>query len=359
MDRGGVETWLMHVLRNMNGQEQEFHFLVERQREAAYDSEILALGAHIHRIGNHYNALRYGLRFMTVAEEYGPFDVIHSHVFLYSGFIMRLAARAGIPIRIAHSHTSKITRKWKLSRLLYEKVMRVWIRHYATHRVATSKAAGRALFGSQGENTFTLLHYGFDFSKFLCLKPTEQIRKRYDIPPGRRIIGLVGRLVPVKNHRFAIDCLEEVVKRGVDAHLLCVGEGPLLETLQVLIASRRLSDRCTFTGLQADVTPFLALMNVLLLPSHWEGLGIVALEAQAAGVPVLASAAVPTEVDVVPGMVQRLSLGDGSSLWAEKLMHIMQQPRMQLGSEASTLESSRFGLKHCLERLNRIYCGLA
>lgn len=358
MDRGGVETWLMHVTRNINGQQFEFHFLVEADSEAAYDREVLSLGGHIHRVGNHHNVLHYASKFMAVAREYGPFDVIHSHVYSYSGFVMRLAEKAGIPIRIAHSHTARTAKSWKVSRLLYEKLMRTWIRRYATHRIAISEQAGQALFGSQHENPFTILYYGFDFRQFLCVAPVEQLKKRYNIPLHRKVIGHVGRLVPVKNHAFIIDCVEDVIKRGADVHLLCVGGGPLFESLQGLISSRGLSDRCTFAGVQADVSPFLAAMNILVLPSHWEGLGIVTLEAQAAGVPVLASAAVPAEVDVIPGMVQHLSLSAGPRVWAEMLIRTLQQPpRIRTGIEATLLESSRFGLKHCLESLNRIYCG--
>jgi glycosyltransferase involved in cell wall biosynthesis len=358
MDRGGVETWLMHVIRNMNKEEFEHHFLVETNREAAYDREILSLGGHIHQVGNHRDILSYASNFTSITNEYGPFDVIHSHVYTYSGFVMRLAKMKGIPIRIAHSHTARSAPRRKISRLLYEKLMRTWIRSYATHRIGVCEQAGEALFGSQRENPFTVLYYGFDFSRFLRPVPVEQLKRRWQIPPHRKVIGHVGRLVPVKNHAFIIECVEEVLNKGLDVHLLCVGGGPLFESLQVLVESRGLSDRCTLAGVQADVPPFLAAMDILLLPSCWEGLGIVTLEAQAAGVPVLASAAVPIEVDVIPGMVQHLSLNAGPRVWAETMIRTLQQPaRVRTGNEAILLQSSRFGLEHCLNGLTRIYHG--
>jgi glycosyltransferase involved in cell wall biosynthesis len=358
MDRGGVETWLMHVIRNMNKGEFEHHFVVQTNREAAYDREILSLGGYIHQIGNHRDVFRYASRFGSITNKYGPFDVIHSHVYTYSGFVMRLAKVKGIPIRIAHSHTSRTSSRRKISRLLYEKVMRTWIRRYATHRIGVCEQAAQALFGSPQDNPFTILYYGFDFSRFLRPAPVEQLKRQWGIPPHRKVIGHVGRFVPVKNHAFIIECIEEVVKKGLDVHLLCVGGGPLFASLQALVASRGLSDRCSLVGVQADVSPFLAAMDMLLLPSHWEGLGIVTLEAQAAGVPVLASAAVPIEVDVIPGMVQHLPLNAGPRVWADTMIRTLQQsPRVRTGNEAVLLQSSRFGLEHCLDGLTRIYYG--
>jgi len=357
MNRGGVETWLMHVLRNIDRDQFEFHFLVEEHNEAAYDREIRALGACIHRIGNHRNVLRYASEFMALVEEHGPFDVIHSHVYSYSGFVMWLAKRAGIPTRIAHSHTAINRSKRNVARRSYEQAMRYLIRRYATHRIAISEQAGRALFGTQTKSDcFGVLYYGLDFRRFLRGSRLMQLRNDYNIPQGRKVIGHIGRFVPVKNHRFLLECVDVLIKQGEDVHLLCVGEGPLLETLKASVYSRGLTDRCTFAGAHDDVMPFLYAMNVLALPSLWEGLGIVALEAQAAGVPVLASAAVPREVDVVPGMVEHLSLADGITVWTRNLLRIMRGPTIRTGNEVDLLERSRFALSTCLEQLKLIYC---
>jgi glycosyltransferase involved in cell wall biosynthesis len=355
MNLGGVETWLMHILRNINRDDFKFHFLVHSSVEAAYDREILSLGGHIHYGGNPRRPSRYASRFSTLVRENGPFDVVHSHVYWYSGYVLRLARHARIPIRIAHSHTATSARAGRFPRRQYEKLMRAWIERHATHKIGISQQAGEALFGSRPERPFLLLHYGFDFSRFAHADDAEKLRWQWGVPPGRRVIGHVGRLVAVKNHAFIVEFFAQTVARGVDAHLLFVGDGPLLPAIRTLIESRGLSARCTFAGSQPDVAPFLATMDVLVLPSQWEGLGIVALESQASGVPVIASTEVPCDVDVIPGLVEHVPLSAGVTGWASAVTTRLQRHKERRGDEAMLMQNSRFGLHGCLETLSRIY----
>ena len=355
MDRGGVETWLMHVMRNVNSSDFEFHFLVNSNVESAYDREILSLGGQIHYGANPRNLLEYASQFAATVRNHGPFDVVHSHVYWYSGFVVRLAHKAGIPIRIAHSHTASNAPGWKIPRRLYEELMRAWILRHATHRIGISQQAGEALFGSRREKPFILLHYGFDFSRFVQADRAEELKQKLGVPPGRKVIGHVGRLVPVKNHAFIVEFFAQTVASGLDAHLLLVGDGPLLPAIRTLIGSRGLSGRCTFAGSQPDVAPFLSTMDVLVLPSQWEGLGIVALESQAAGVPVIASLGVPREVDVIPGLVEHIPLSAGVSGWVSAVSRRLEKPKDRRGDEAMRLQNSSFGLESCLETLSGIY----
>jgi glycosyltransferase involved in cell wall biosynthesis len=358
MNLGGVETWLMHILRNINRDDFKFHFLVHSSVEAAYDPEILSLGGRIHSGGNPRRLSRYASRFSTLVQENGPFDVVHSHVYWYSGYVLRLARHAGIPIRIAQSHTATSARAGKFPRRLYEKLMRAWIERHATHKIGISQQAGEALFGSRPERPFILLHYGFDFSRFAHADGAEKLRQQWGVPPGRQVIGHVGRLVAVKNHAFIVEFFAQTVARGADAHLLLVGDGPLLPSIRALIESRGLSERCTFAGSQPDVAPFLSAMDVLVLPSHYEGLGIVALESQAAGVPVIASTGVPRDVDVIPGLVEHLPLSAGAAGWASAVIRRLERRTEHRGDEATLMQNSRFGLQGCLAVLSRIYSGI-
>jgi glycosyltransferase involved in cell wall biosynthesis len=358
MGCGGVETWLMHVMRNINRDNFDFHFLVNGDVESAYDREILSLGGQIHYGANPRNLLEYASQFRATVRNHGPFDVVHSHVYWYSGFVVRLAHKAGIPIRIAHSHTATNGPGWKIPRRLYEKLMRAWILRHATHRIGVSQQAGEALFGSRPEKPFILLHYGLDFSRFLQADRGEELKRRLGIPPGRKVIGHIGRFVAVKNHAFIIEFFAHTVARSLDAHLLLVGDGPLLPAIRTLSESRGLSGRCTFAGSQPDVAPYLCTMDVLVLPSQWEGLGIVALESQAAGVPVIASIGVPREVDVIAGLVEHIPLSAGVSGWASAVLRRLEKPKDRRGDEAMRVQNSSFGLQSCLETLSGIYSGI-
>ena len=358
MNRGGVETWLMHVIRNIDRDLFETHFLVHSQEQSAYDEEIVSLGGTIHYGANPRNLLRYATDFSQLVRRYGPFDVVHSHVFWYSGFVMRLAYEAGIPIRIAHSHSAANDAAWKVPRRLYQRLMRRWIQRYATHRIAASQPAGKALFGDPAQN-FSVLWLGLDFQKFARQLPRSDAKQNLGIAPARKVIGHVGRFVAVKNHNFILKVFEEIVAKGTDAHLLLVGEGPLSASIKSQAESKGLADRCTFTGSQADVAPFLSAMEVFVLPSQWEGLSLAALESQAAGVPVIASTAVPEEVDVIPELIEHISLDAGSTGWANAVGRRLNQQRQSTGDEALVLKNSRFGLAPCLASLSRIYLGAA
>lgn len=358
MNRGGVETWLMHVLRHINKNKFELHFLVHTRAEAAFDQEILCLGGHIHYGGSPKNPSRYASRFSAIVGEHGPFDVVHSHVYWYSGYIMLLARNAGIPIRIAHSHAATSAAAWSTLRRLYQELMRAWIMRYATHRICISHQAGEALFGSRPKKSINLLHYGFDFSRFLQVDCPGDLKRRLGIPPDRKVIGQIGRLVPIKNHAFTVKIFASIVARGEDVHLLLVGDGPLLSAVRSLVESRGLSGRCTFAGSQDDVAPFFRTMDVLVLPSNSEGLGIVALESQAAGVPVIASTGVTREIDVVPDMVEHIPLSAGAADWALAVGRRLEEPKPRPRDGVLQIERS-FGLQHCLETLSAIYSGVA
>jgi glycosyltransferase involved in cell wall biosynthesis len=244
-----------------------------------------------------------------------------------------------------------------MARLTYERLMRNWITRYSTHRLGISRISANGLFGKQAQDTAAVLHYGFDFTPFLQPRDPDQIKKDLGIPPSRKVIGHIGRFLPVKNHAFIVECFHHILSAGIDAHLVLVGDGPLLPAVQKDIESRGLSDRCTFAGVQNLVAPFLYTMDVFLFPSLYEGLGIVALEAQAAGVPVIASSAIPEEIDAIPELVERIALAEGAEVWASAVIDKLRAGHVRSGNEALVLQSSSFSLPVCIERLGRIYEG--
>ena len=344
-------------MRNIDRSKFEFHFLVASNTEATYDREIMALGGRIHYGANPRNALQYASRFKSVVREYGQFAAVHSHPYWYSGFVTWLGYKSGIPIRIAHSHTATGAAAWRFHRRTYQTLMRSLIMSYATHRLGVSQQAAEALFGYRPRKPFKLLYYGMDFTRFLSCHSADEAKRRLAIPPGRKVIGQVGRFVPVKNHAFTVDLFERVVRSGIDAHLLFVGDGALAPAIKAQVQSRGLADRCTFAGMQSDVVPFFFATDVFVLPSLWEGLPLVAFEAQAAGLPVVASTGTPEEINAIPRLVERIPLSDGVSMWASVVRRALNEPSPRRGDEPTVLNSSKFGLPVCLNELSRIYAG--
>ncbi len=353
MNRGGVETWIMRVFRDINRSRFQFHFLVHSTKEAAYDVEIGKLGGQIYSCPSPRNLFTYGRRFKAILDAHGPFDVIHSHVYLYSGVVLKIAAEAGVPVRIAHVHTNPRHSIVNVPRRIYRRIMTTMIGRYATQIIAVSGACALQLERSTGKPV-QLVYCGLDFAAF-SNAARASVRMQLCIPANRRVIGHVGRFTRVKNHKFLLKVFECLVAHGLDAHLLLVGDGPLRSEMEGRVQSKGLADHVSFTGLQSDIVPFLLAMEVFVFPSLYEGLPVAVLEAQAAGVPAIVSAGLTEEMDVVPGAVERIPLRAGAENWAAAVQRRLSAPRHRDGVAA--LQSSKFALQTSIDALTRIYAG--
>jgi glycosyltransferase involved in cell wall biosynthesis len=359
MDRGGVETWLVQVLRQLDPARVRMDFLVHTDRDCAYDDEIRSLGGRLFRCPGHTKLPRYARRFRRILDDHGPFDVVHSHVHHFSGFVLWLAKRAGIRCRVAHSHSD--TRDsdggappWRSA---YLRIARALVARCATNGLAASRDSARALFGPRWEQDrrWRILHCGIDLRPFESATGDARVHTELGIPPGSFILGHVGRFRPEKNHEFLLEITQQARQIEPLARLLLVGDGPLRPRVERMAEAAGLSPFVVFAGSRDDVPRILAsAMHVLLLPSRREGLPLVVLEAQAAGVPVLASEIVTTEVDVVPGLVQRAALAAGAREWASRaIAHA--RAAVVPATPLSLLERSSFSLRESVSRLTDAY----
>jgi glycosyltransferase involved in cell wall biosynthesis len=326
LDRGGVETWLVQVLRHIDRQKYQMDFLVSDPSPGAYDEEVRSLGARIIPCLDYRNPARYALNFWRVLRQYGPYDVVHSHVHHYSGYVLMLAAMAGVPSRIAQSHTNmKATdaSAWA-GRRVYVGLMRRLLKRYTSLGIAVSGFAGESLMpGWRDDARWHLRPYGIESSPFDIEVDSAGIRARLGIQPGRPVVGHVGRFAEVKNHRLILRIAEELSRLEPRVMFLLVGDGPLRPEIEAEISRRGMSQRFVLTGLRADIPTVLkGAMDAFLFPSLYEGLGIAIMEAQLAGLRCVVSDGVPPEAELVPGMVSWVSLSDSPKRWAESLHNI-------------------------------------
>lgn len=361
MGMGGIETWLLRVLRNIDRKRFRMDFLVQTEETCAYDDEVRALGSRIIPCLQHHRPWSYRLNFKRVMQEKGPYDIIHSHVHHFSGYVLRLASRAGVPVRIAHSHTDTtlLQARAGVGRRAYLVLMKRWIRSHATVGLAASRRAAMALFGPgwEEDTRWQLFYYGIDLAPFRAGVDTRSIRAGLGIPPDALVIGHVGRFTEQKNHRFIIEIAAEVLKGEPETYLLLVGDGQLRPKIEETVACRGLSGRVIFAGLRGDI-PHLMLgaMDVFLFPSRYEGLGLVSVEAQAAGLPVVVSDVVPEEIEVVKPLLRRLSLNQPPSVWAETLLSLRHTPPHLTPAQArAIMEKSPFNIRRGVERLSALY----
>lgn len=357
---GGIETWLMHVFRNDRSSFVQHELLLMVAEPGAYEAEAREIGVKIHKVPQDGSWLRWFADLRRFLRDSGPFDIIHSHPSKVGGAILATAALAGVPHRIAHQHDARSAGpdfRSVRDRLLRRATM-VLTKAAATRRIGITEAAIEDIAGKnwRREKDCSILLYGFDFSTFeLASERAEQLRRDLDLDPGARILGHVGRFDQVKNHRFLLKCFAEIARETPDARLVLVGRGPLESKMRALAQRLGIERLVRFAGSTHDIAAYMALFDLFLFPSFSEGLGIVCVEAQAAGTRVLTSDTVPREAAAVPGAVEFLPLASGESAWAKQALELLAKSEPDRDEWRRTVESSAFGIRRCLADLHDIY----
>lgn len=357
MNRGGVETWLMHVLRHLGRDKFEIDFLVHSDRPAIFDDEIVMLGSRILKCPFTKNPIKYAFVLYRLLKS-GNYDVVHSHVHGFSGLVLMVAALAGVPIRIAHSHSDTRIQDQRSSvfRRLYKITMRHLINKYATSGLAVSANAAYSLFGDAWRNNsrYKISYCGVDVSPFNESVDSKKIRDELGIDDNALVVGHVGRMETPKNHRALIDIFKNILTLHENANLLMVGDGSLRNIIQNYVLEAGVAEKVIFAGMRDDVPKLMmGAMDVFLFPSLWEGLPLTLIEAQAAGLRCIVSDSVTTEVSI--SSCTYLSLKESNDLWAQTVMTECGKGRISNGCER--ISKSIFSLETSLHDLLYLYGG--
>jgi glycosyltransferase involved in cell wall biosynthesis len=357
---GGVQAWFMRVLRRID--RQRFHMDVQTMFSDVYDDEIRALGSRIILCPPRRRPWSYARNLKRILGENGPYDIVHSHAPEYSGYVLRLAQRAGVPIRIAHSRIAAppFLSKSGLLRRGYQTLMARWIARYATAGLASSRRAATTMFGpawGADPRYWQILYPAINLTPFRAAVDPAAVRAELDIPPDAVVIGHVGRFSEQKNQPFIVDIAAEVAKREPRVHLLLVGDGPLRPAIEQKVAQVGLADRVVLAGFRPDVPRLmLGAMDVFLFPSLFEGLGLVLIEAQAAGLPCVFSDVVPEEASLVKPLVRCLSLLQPPSVWAEEILAARSaEPGITQPEALALVEQSPFNIRTAVKKLEKFY----
>ncbi len=356
---GGIETWLVHMLRHRDQFSVYHEVLLTRAEPGAYEDEVHRVGIPIHRLlmGRSRTAWLRGFR--RFLEEKGPFDAVHSHAYLFSAPVLSAAKAAGVPVRIAHCHTARS--KGRDHQTLWHRLRRAaairWLRQSATRRIGISDAAIEEIAGREwrSDPRASVLIYGFDFTRYVgAADRGRDLRLGLGIT-GAPVIGHVGRFEPVKNHVFLLEAFAALLEFRPEARLVLVGDGPTRREVIARTAALGLGEKVLFPGTTDDVPAYMAMFDLLALPSLSEGLGIVCVEAQAAGTLSVVSDAVPREVSVIPGAIEFLSLYTGAEAWGKAFERRLGEPSPDPQQSLSEVEVSRFGIRRCIDELDKIY----
>lgn len=356
MDMGGIENFLMNIYRNIDRSKIQFDFVInDRKKEDIFEKEIKQLGGKIYKIpsivsSGHFLYFK-NLRKILKSNNY---QIIHSHYNMISGFILREAKKCGVKHRISHSHNTNDNSLKKISlAAIYKKYSKYLISKYATERFACSFEAGKWLFGNK---EFKVLNNGINIEKFLFNREVrEKVRENLGVKKGNFAIINVARFSEQKNHFFMIEIMRKLVGIDENIKLYLIGDGELKEEIEKRIKKYDLKN-IIILGIQKNVNELLNGMDLMLFPSLYEGLGIVAIEAQVNGLRVLASEGVPNETDIGLGYFKRISLSSGIEFWANEIIEQKRNlMREQSLEEKGKLLESDYNIKKIVYQIENFY----
>ena len=323
MNRAGAETIVMNLMRSIDLERVHFDFLVHTRKRCDYDDEIERLGGTIYRIPR-YNVLN-GVAYRRIVRrffaEHPEFDVVHGHIGSCSAIYLDEAKKAGCAT-VVHSHRDSPKDKDLKSRIRrtgYRALIRK-VPDIADEFLACGYQAGVDRFGigvAAGAH-FHVMNNGIKLSEYLCDDDAHRAAKERLGYAGILLVGDVARLVPEKNQSYLLDVFANTLKSHPDAKLVLVGRGPQEDNLKSKAESLGISHAVDFLGVRDDVPEVLKALDAFVFTSTLEGLGMAVVEAQAAGVPTIASDAVPLTAVVSP-ICQRLSLDEGVKEWSKRL----------------------------------------
>lgn len=294
MEYGGVEAVVMNYYRHIDRQKIQFDFIVDNTSSCPQKEEIEKLGGKVFFVPPYQKIFFYMRTLIGIFKE-NDYAIVHSHINTLSVFPLAAAWFAKIPVRIAHSHSTAGRGEYKKNFLKYS--LKPFSKLFATDYFACSEHAGRWLFGNRAyeQGLVKVWKNAIDIDSFLFNEDVRiQVRKEFGID-DKFVIGHVGRFSHEKNHKFLINVFKEVHKKNKNTCLMLVGEGKLFWKIKEQVQRLGLNEAVLFLGARTDVNRLYQAMDIFVLPSHSEGLGLVAIEAQTSGLEVILSTNVPAE----------------------------------------------------------------
>lgn len=323
MDRAGIETMLMNYYRHIDRTKIQFDFLCNKSKPGAYDDEIRALGGRIfHSPG--LNPLKYPkyLRYMSdLFSEYPEYQIIEAHNGALGVYALYAAKKNNIPVRIFHAHGASITKDWKLPIKLLCKSL---LKFNMNKQFTCSQAAAECYFGNEivEKKDYVFIPNAIDLSSFSYNKNIRnKMREMYGLS-DKHVVGHVGRFMGQKNHTFLLDVFNVIKLKDPNSHLVLVGEGELMNAIKAKATKLGLMDSITFAGVASNVNEWYQAFDVFVLPSIWEGLPVVGVEAQAADLPCIFSSSITKEIDILEN-TKFIDLTETAEIWADAILTAM------------------------------------
>lgn len=356
MMAGGAESTVLNHCELLDLDKVSLSFIVQDDSVYIPYERIRKMNGKIYVIPSYKKLAAYLSACRRVFTEIQP-DIVHANMNALSCLSLKVAKDCGVPVRIAHSHST--ASKGEGIKNLAKNMLRPFSRRYPTHLLACSEAAGRWLFGDDAVDSgmVHILRNAIDLEKFRFSEDRRaKIRTSLGIPIGHVVIGQVGRLAFQKNQLFTLRVLQQLIREGEhDICLLLIGEGDDQLMLKQKVAEFGLERYVRFLGIRNDVSDILQGIDVMMFPSRYEGLGMVAVEAQVAGCPVLASDNVPNEAMIAQDLFARMSLRDELTKWSGNVRRLVEDNANSRKSREVEARACGYDIRESSRQLQSLY----
>ena len=344
---GGVEAVLINYFSNINLENYDLTVISHEKSNKECKEQFEKIGFTIYEVPSKKENLKENIKqIYNILKKEKP-DIVHSHLTLSNYAPLFIAWICKVRVRISHSH------------LVYERKNIIQKLHAflsnlsATHYMACGEAAAKYLFGKKRgkKSKVYILNNAVDISKFQYLEKTRsEIRKELGIEE-KFVVGHIGRFHEQKNHEFLITAFKEVIKQNDNAVLLLIGNGKLKEKIKNQIERENIQDNVIILSGKNNIYDYYQAMDLFVLPSLYEGLGMVLIEAQISGLPCLASSTIPNEVKITP-LLKFLDI-NSTSIWSEQILKSKcNYNRLQYIDE---VKKSGYDIRKEAEKLDKFY----
>lgn len=347
---GGIETLLYEYYLNIDKTKYKFSFATQELGGNIYD-KLLKDNIDVYYLPPKNKSLKKYFKELNTIFHHNKFDIVHVHQGHMSFIPLYYAKKAKIERRIVHIHWTGYNESIlkKSLNLFYSKLVKI----LATDYVACSKNAAIYLYGQSyiTKGNVTFIKNAINLDKFTISSILRDSYLKSLSINGQYIISMIGRFTPEKNHKFAVKIFEKVNLLNSKINFLFVGDGPLKTEIEQLVHEKGFAEKCIFLGNRNDVPSLLNIVDILIQPSFYEGLGISIIEAQALGVKCVVSDNVPLEVNLT-SLVSFVNLEKSPDFWCSELLKLLPYKKK---SKKKDLEIANYSIKNEVFKLEQFY----
>ena len=355
IDGGGVGGVIYNYLSHMDLKDMHVEVVVRDygHRQFLHD-RFDELGISVHYIVQRKKNLKKHFEEISKIIRDGKFDIVHCHDQNWSIIYLKIAEKMGVPVRIAHSHlTVQTSDRIKIA---ISNLFTTSLKKTATGYFACGKAAGVYMWGSEIANSSKLyvMRNAVDAQRFQF---SDSIRDEYRKKFGfgnKTVIGHIGRFNEQKNHLFLINIFKEYLKVDSTAVLILIGIGELEEQIRELVIKNEMQNNVIFLGQREDVRELYNAFDVFVLPSLYEGLPVVGVEAQANGLPCIFSDTISNEVVILPD-TEVLKLSDSAQMWAHVIRNLANRKQNDRRDAIDLINAAGYNIEVEAEKLRKYY----